>query len=337
MKFSSKAPLVLSNEEIKKEGNDKEDELVYLLKSNEEKKLDNRPHIVETTAKKEEKEQKVRSLKSEWMIVLIMTFVLSALCMLGNLFKIDPKNLLNVGDYGFYIDLITWGSVVFIGVTLISQLLFFLINPSNEVPHFKKVSSLVYHLILTLCGVAGFDLLVCLLHQDNYANLPLWVSLWIGGFIALIYDYFILKLFAYDKVSDKGVVWEIVRFALVGVIAAVFDFATTYGTRLVLGKVELSDTLVTVIAVTMGFVVGVIVNYLCSVHMVYKASKKSNARTWYGALLFVALSAVGLGIGIGLEALLYDLLKWTYVLVFILRTLVVMVWNYITRKIFIFR
>lgn len=335
MKFSRKVPTVYSNEEIEKK--DKEDELVNLLKSNEEKNIEEKKPHIEATVKKIEKEQKARSLKMEWLIVLIMTFALSALCMLVALFKIDSKNLLNVGDYGFYIDLITWGSIVFIGVTVLSQLLFFFINPSNEVPRFAKVSSIVYYLILTLCGVAGFDLLACLFYQDNYANLPLWVSLWIGGFIALIYDYFILKLFAYDKVSDKGVLWEIVRFALVGVIAAVFDFATTYGTRIILGKVELSNTLVTVIAVTMGFIVGVIVNYLCSVHMVYKASKKSNARTWYGALLFVALSAVGLGIGIGLEALLYDLLKWTYVLVFIIRTLVVMVWNYITRKIFIFR
>lgn len=335
MRFSSRTFDVISDDELSKKEVHEVD-LVGLLKNPEEESAD----IVEEVDEEKDDKREIgsnNSNRNEWILMTVLSFVLSALSLLVILFGIDKSNVLSFGEYGFYLDILTWGSVVFIGVTAISQFCFFLFNPSGETPRFKKFSSLIFYIILILCGIAGFDLIVCLLYQENYGGLPLWISLWIGGFVAIVYDYFILKLFAYDKLSDKNIFWEIVRFALVGVIAAVFDFSTTYGTRMLLGGMKISDTIETVIAVTMGFIVGVIVNYLCSVHMVYKASKKSNAKTWHGVIFFVLLSAVGLGIGIGLEALFYDVLKWTYVLVFIIRTLVVMVWNYLTRKLFIFK
>lgn len=269
--------------------------------------------------------------------IAIIILLISLFSLFGMISPIDSNSMINLGSYSFCLDLITWGTVIFLGITLASQLCFFLFNPSKETPKFKKTSSLVYYVILIACGIAGFDLLLCLFNQSNYANLPVWISFYLASVIALFYDYIITKLFAYDKISDKNMFWEIVRFALVGIIASVFDFATTYGMRLLLASSSLSETIITIIAVTMGFIVGVIVNYLCSVYMVYKASTKSNAKTWYGMLLFVVLSAFGLIIGIGLEALFYDYLKWTYILVFIIRTLVVMIWNYISRKLFIFK
>ena len=81
-----------------------------------------------------------------------------------------------------------------------------------------------------------------------------------------------------------------------------------------------------------------------STYMVYKASKSNLAKTAKGVIFFVVLSAIGLGIGIGLEYLLYDLFYLTlgigifiYPVVFVVRTLVVMVYNYLSRKLLIYR
>lgn len=342
MKFYKKTLKVVSEEELKKKDNLKSDEESSLDILLNEKNYLNVEEIKNTTETKiEDKEEEVEVKKinplKEIAIVCVDILLLSLFTLLGLLYKYDFDSMFTFGSYSFNKDLLTWGTVLFIGITLVSQFIYFVTIPTTNPPKFKKVSSLIFYIILLFCGIAGFDVLLCIFNQSNYASLPLWASYYLAGVIALLYDYFIVKLFAYDKMSDKKVFWEIVRFALVGVIASVFDFATTYAFRIFLVKTSLSSTIITVIAVTMGFVVGVIVNYLCSVFMVYKASTKSNAKKWYGIILFVVLSAVGLAIGIGLEALFYDYLKWTYILVFIIRTLIVMIWNYISRKIFIFK
>ena len=169
-----------------------------------------------------------------------------------------------------------------------------------------------------------------------YLNLGKGLSFFISTSITLIYVYIMFKLYFQNKVDSKKIIWELVRFALVGIIAALFDFSTVSLMRFAVLKNVSNNTLVTIVAVTCGFIVGVIVNYLCSIFMVYKTGV-NNSKTLKGAALFVGLSAAGLLIGIGLEAIFYDWLKLPYPAVFVIRTLVVLVWNYVTRKLFIFK
>ena len=168
----------------------------------------------------------------------------------------------------------------------------------------------------------------------------------IQGAIAIIvgvYDLLIYKLYMENRTYSNNLFWEIFRFGIVGLVAAVFDFLTVFAFRFgVFGSG--TDWYVTLISTTCGFIVGVTINYLMSTYMVYKASKSNLAKTAKGVIFFVVLSAIGLGIGIGLEYLLYDLFYLTlgigifiYPVVFVVRTLVVMVYNYLSRKLLIYR
>ncbi|MFU2363807.1 MAG: hypothetical protein ACM67R_08290, partial [Clostridiales bacterium] len=109
-------------------------------------------------------------LISEIGKIAIIILLISLLSLFGMISPIDSNSMINLGSYSFCLDLITWGTVIFLGITLASQLCFFLFNPSKETPKFKKTSSLVYYVILIVCGIAGFDLLLCLFNQSNYAN-----------------------------------------------------------------------------------------------------------------------------------------------------------------------
>ena len=146
-----------------------------------------------------------------------------------------------------------------------------------------------------------------------------------------------------NRTYSNNLFWEIFRFGIVGLVAAVFDFLTVFAFRFgVFGSG--TDWYVTLISTTCGFIVGVTINYLMSTYMVYKASKSNLAKTAKGVIFFVVLSAIGLGIGIGLEYLLYDFFFlnlgigiFIYPVVFVVRTLVVMVYNYLSRKLLIYR
>ena len=94
----------------------------------------------------------------------------------------------------------------------------------------------------------------------------------------------------------------------------------------------------------MGFTVGVVINYLMSTYMVYKNAKTDTSKTIKGMAMFLILAIIGLLIGIAIQYVLYDLFNlklgitlFSYPICFVLRTLIVMVYNYISRKIFIYR
>lgn len=266
---------------------------------------------------------------------IVWVLLFASLCLFGFLAPYDPSATVNFGSYALNTSILTWGTVIFLPVSFLALIGFFAINPPREVPRFSSVSSLVYEVVFVLAGVFGFDVLLTVFAQ--FWRIPIGASYYLAGALALSYDAVITMLFAYRRIEDERILWEIVRFALVGVVAGVFDFSTTYGTRTIFSASSLPDWAITSLAVTAGFAIGVLVNYLCSVHVVYRATKKNDARTWHGIVLFVALSALGLGIGIGLEWVFYDYLRWEYVAVFAGRTLAVMVWNYLTRKLFLFR
>lgn len=141
---------------------------------------------------------------------------------------------------------------------------------------------------------------------------------------------------------------EIVRFLLVGGGATIVDFLAMslvlwamqpaiYPNFLsvFLGGTQEPSTLATVIGTGCGFLVGLAFNYIFSVLFVYK--EKGNSKTMGGFLLFSLLSAGGLAIHLLGMYLGYDLLHINEWIVKIILTAVVLVYNYITRKVLIFR
>jgi len=133
---------------------------------------------------------------------------------------------------------------------------------------------------------------------------------------------------------------EIIRFALTGGICFLVELGV-----LILLKGGLG--LDTLIATPVAFLVSVILNYLMCVVWVFKGAKNTNAASKAG---FLMTSLIGLG----LNELLMLLFRWMlgeesvilslggkdikmYVLNKCLATLIVMIWNYFSKRAVLYR
>ncbi|MCR4563005.1 MAG: GtrA family protein [Bacilli bacterium] len=167
--------------------------------------------------------------------------------------------------------------------------------------------------------------------------------------------------------KKKERLMEILRFVVIGVVATVFDAGTRILISYFMDKGNINEYLVTGVAVLGGFMVGVVVNYIFSVIWVFQNVKDKNAaKTQSKFWLFVLLGFIGLlfhevlnygcealfnlaGISLtagqasvlstikdGTWAFLRSIDFWMWALVFVVGTLIVLVWNYWSRKKWIF-
>ena len=139
------------------------------------------------------------------------------------------------------------------------------------------------------------------------------------------------------KIPDKYIklFWEFFRYAVVGGIAFLVDFGTLYVFReFVFGSWEKAGLFA---ATAVGFVAGLIVNYILSIVFVFKSSEnRSSGKSFKDFLVFAVIGLIGLGLTeLGMYAGT-DLLKWHYLITKIIVTALVLIWNYAGRKIFIF-
>ncbi|MBM6784193.1 GtrA family protein [Enorma massiliensis] len=124
----------------------------------------------------------------------------------------------------------------------------------------------------------------------------------------------------------RKLIEQIMKFGVVGVIAFVIDF----GAMVFLTEVFGIDP---VISATVSFIISVIFNYAASMRYVF-SHREGMSRT-REFIIFVVLSAIGLGINDLLIWAGTDLASFDYRLVKIFATAVVMIWNFVTRKIFL--
>lgn len=118
------------------------------------------------------------------------------------------------------------------------------------------------------------------------------------------------------------------RFGVVGGTAFLIDYGFLYFFTDICGINYL-------ISSALSFTISVIYNYILSVHWVFdvgEGHKKSQ-----DFVVFVTLSVIGLGINQLMMWLLVDKALMWYMLAKIFATAVVMVYNFITRKIFLER
>lgn len=142
--------------------------------------------------------------------------------------------------------------------------------------------------------------------------------------------------------------FEIIRFLIVGGIATVVDFFTM-GIILYLfnpsiyphfynvfyGGTGNPSLLANMVGTGSGFVVGLIINYVLSVFFVF--INKGKSKSTKGFLQFAVLSAIGLAIheiGMYLLGGLLGINEW---IIKIVMTLIVLVYNYLSRKLLIFK
>ena len=124
----------------------------------------------------------------------------------------------------------------------------------------------------------------------------------------------------------KKLIEQIIKFGIVGVIATVIDWGIYYVCYKYFG-IDYR------IANVIGFSISVIFNYLASVKYVFEVDKSKDPRKTF--VLFITLSVVGLVINEVLLILLVQKLGLAKMLSKILASIVVMTFNFITRKMFL--
>lgn len=158
------------------------------------------------------------------------------------------------------------------------------------------------------------------------------------------------------KQTPKQLFWEIFRFLLVGGTATVADYLVFWlfdgvlFPLLTLG--EWWTTCSLVLATALGFCVGLIVNWLLSISFVFRDVKnKEEATSKKSFGVFTLIGVIGLLITeIGIVLLVAVLPEitlfgstallgtaWSKWLAKVIMTCIVLVWNYLGRKIFIFK
>lgn len=119
---------------------------------------------------------------------------------------------------------------------------------------------------------------------------------------------------------------QIMKFGVVGVVATIIDFAVMnilyYGLGL--------DILV---ANTSGFVVSLIFNYLASMKYVFAHKEGMSRKREF--IIFVVLSVIGLALNDGIVLALKSGIGLEANIAKVCATALVMVYNFVTRKIFL--
>lgn len=123
----------------------------------------------------------------------------------------------------------------------------------------------------------------------------------------------------------KKLIVQLIKFGFVGAIATAIDFGV-----LVLLKEWLQVNVL--LASATSFTVSVIVNYILSILFVFQSTRKNKIKEF---CVFVILSVGGLLIDLGIMWIGTELLVVHYLIVKVLATGLVLVYNFVTRKLFL--
>ncbi len=145
----------------------------------------------------------------------------------------------------------------------------------------------------------------------------------------------------------KKLIEQILKFGVVGVVCFLIDYLVGLLTMNVLLKAfgEGFFTQASMIGSILGFVISVIVNYVLSFQFVFERKEDMNRKTEF--VIFVILSLIGMGLNsfiiwVFVEPV-FNSFAWVrsfgYSLVYtgakIIATAIVMVYNFVTRKMFL--
>ena len=129
-----------------------------------------------------------------------------------------------------------------------------------------------------------------------------------------------------NKLKSNKLFQQIFKFGIVGVIAFVIDYGIMVIAKELLG-------LNVLVSAALGFTISVIFNYIASIKWVFDVNKEKEEKKNF--VLFIIFSIIGL---ILTEIIMWfgtDIIKISYLIVKIVATAIVMVFNFITRKMFL--
>ena len=126
--------------------------------------------------------------------------------------------------------------------------------------------------------------------------------------------------------KQKKIIIQILKFGIVGGIAFVIDYSIMVFCKEILHFSVL-------LSAFLGFTISVIYNYIASVKWVFDVNEdKSKTKNF---IIFVIFSVIGLLLT---ELIMWfgtDIIKISYLIVKIVATIIVMIFNFITRKMFL--
>ncbi len=130
-----------------------------------------------------------------------------------------------------------------------------------------------------------------------------------------------------NKLLENKLVKQILRFTVVGGLAFLIDYGLLYLLTEFIGIHYLISSII-------SFTVSVIFNYIMSITWVFDVTKKQGVKEF---IIFIILSVIGLGINELIMYLMVDIMAIHYMISKLFSTGIVMVYNFITRKIFVER
>lgn len=128
------------------------------------------------------------------------------------------------------------------------------------------------------------------------------------------------------KPKTKKLLIQIFKFTIVGGIATIIDFVFLYLFR------EFCHFPV-LVSNTLSFCISVIYNYVASVKWVFDVNKEKNAKKQF--IVFIVFSVLGLLLNNLIMWISVDFLSIYYLLSKVIATAIVMIFNFVTRKIFL--
>lgn len=145
-------------------------------------------------------------------------------------------------------------------------------------------------------------------------------------------------------IKHKNLIWEFIRYCFVGGTAFVFDFATYWIFRDLifipwLGEEYFKNHFLPVsISITVGFIVGLIINYILSILWVFTTKKQQeqgkNAKAFW---IFTIIGIIGYGLKQLLMFIGVSLLGINDIIFNMIAAGIVLIWNYLARKVIIFK
>ncbi len=141
--------------------------------------------------------------------------------------------------------------------------------------------------------------------------------------------------------KKKKLLLEFLRYAIVGGVSAIVDMAVNFAVLFYMLGGTKDDKGLVAISVAAGFVVGLAVNFLLSNIFVFnEKEQKEKGRTVGAFLIYALVGIIGFGLTEGLTILGTYFIGnegiWYLVLTCFVKG-IVLIWNYVGRKIFVYR
>lgn len=144
-----------------------------------------------------------------------------------------------------------------------------------------------------------------------------------------------------NSALNKNNLMEFLRYALIGGISALVDMGVNYLCLYYIFHATKDDKGPVALSVTIGFIAGLIVNYVLSNIFVFRSQEqKEKGKTLSAFLIYAGVGVVGYFMTVGLTLLGTRFIGkegiWYLLMTAVVKG-IVLIWNYLGRKIFVYK